>query len=76
MKSATADACAYILTCLIQRMNKEKPGLISDIIDGVKHDQKAIPKNTPDMEHIDSIFKEALKLLTKSGTLLETKNTS
>ncbi len=74
MKDPKVDACLYLLTGLLQRMDKENPGLIKNMIEGVKSDQAAIPKNTTEKEHVSEICKEALVLLERAQLYLEEEN--
>ena len=74
MSAAKSDACIYILTVLLQRMETEKPGLIPEIIDGIKSDQSNMSENINNKEHVESIFNEALTMLERAHSLTEQKN--
>jgi len=71
MSSPKGDACIYILTALLQRMEAEKPGLITEIIDGIKNDQSNMPENISNKEHVELIFSEALSMLERAHSLPE-----
>jgi len=71
MSNPKSDACMYILTGILQRMDAEKPGFIMDMIAGIKNDQSALPENIENKEHIESIFREALSVLERAHVLLE-----
>ena len=58
-----AAACAYLLVGILQRLEKDHPGLIKDAIAGVKADRGAIAGNVPNRKFIDEIFQETLRLL-------------
>ncbi|WP_064669374.1 hypothetical protein, partial [Vibrio nigripulchritudo] len=63
MSDAKAGACLYILTGLLQRLEKENSGLIKDMIEGVKADQLSISNSLPDLPErgkIDAVFEETL----------------
>ena len=70
MKNAKADASLYLLTSLLQRLEASQPGLLQDMIDGVKVDQSMIPHDAPEKAHIEDIFKESLLLLERASLLL------
>lgn len=59
-----AAVCAYLLVCLMQRLETRHPGLIGDCIAGVRDDRQALPRDTPHPAGADAIFEEALRLLT------------
>lgn len=42
---ATAGACAYILHILLQRLDDSRPGLVLDMLEGVRGDCAAIEAN-------------------------------
>ncbi|MCG6199973.1 hypothetical protein [Psychromonas antarctica] len=67
MENPKIEACVYILTALLQRLEREKTGLIEDIIKGVEADQNALPDNIANTDKIDAIFCEALKILNLAG---------
>ncbi|CCN82453.1 conserved hypothetical protein [Vibrio nigripulchritudo SFn27] len=73
MSDAKAGACLYILTGLLQRLEKENSGLIKDMIEGVKADQLSISNSLPDLperEKIDDVFKETLVTLERADQLM------
>lgn len=79
MSNAKAGACLYILTGLLQRLEKENSGLIKDMIEGVKADQLSISNSLPDLperEKIDDVFKETLVTLERADKLMADDNNS
>lgn len=68
MKNAKADACAYLLTMLLQRLESKQSGFIEEMIDGVEGDRNSLPDQVEDRPHIESIFDEALTLLKRANT--------
>lgn len=79
MSDAKAGACLYILTVLLQRLEKENSGLIKDMIEGVKADQLSISNSLPDLperEKIDDVFKETLVTLERADKLMADDNNS
>lgn len=68
MKNAKADAALYILTGLLQRLEKERPGMISEMIEGVEGDRSSLPESIEDRDHVEQIFDEATRLLTRANT--------
>jgi hypothetical protein len=76
MKNAKADACAYPASCLLQRLELQSPGLLKEMINGIKNDRLALPKEAAEKEHLEQIFIESLKILERADGLLEfSKNT-
>ena len=76
MKNAKADASLYLLTCLLQRLETSNPGLLKEMIEGVKSDQSSLPDDVPGKEHIEQIFKESLLILERSNLLLASNENS
>ncbi|MBI9036385.1 MAG: hypothetical protein JEZ03_18135 [Bacteroidales bacterium] len=70
MKNAKADASLYLMTNLLQRLEVSNPGLLKDIISGVKSDQALIPNDAPDKAYLAEIFKESLALLELASLIL------
>lgn len=68
MKNAKADAALYLLTGLLQRLEAERPGMISEMLQGVEGDRASLPENIEDKEHVEKIFDEAIDLLTRANT--------
>jgi hypothetical protein len=68
MKNAKADAALYLLTGLIQCLETERPGMISEMIEGVEGDRASLPESIEDRDHIEQIFDEAIRLLTRANT--------
>ena len=76
MKNAKTDACIYLLGGLLQRLELQSPGLLKEMINGVKGDQLALPNEVPEKEHIEQIFIESLNILERADGLIElSKNT-
>ncbi len=63
MKEVKADAALYLLTILIQRIEKNQPELVNEMIAGIKADQAGLPANISKKEHIDAVFKESSRIL-------------
>lgn len=62
-----ADACGYILTMLLQRLEKTQPGLLNEMIAGVEGDQSAIASDVPNRDHISAVFSETLAMLRQAN---------
>ena len=76
MKNAKTDACIYLLGGLLQRLELQSPGLLKEMINGVKGDQLALPNEAAEKEHIEQIFIESLNILERADGLIElSKNT-
>lgn len=60
---AKAGACAYVLHCLLQRLELQSPGLVLDLLNGVKADQVAIQNNQSLSVSVKQVFSEAVDLL-------------
>lgn len=65
MKNAKVDASLYLLTGLLQRLERDKPGLIEEMRNGVKQDRQRVPSDMPEYEHVSKIFDEAELLLNR-----------
>lgn len=52
-------ACVYILHMLLQRLERQQPGLLDDMIEGVVNDCAAQPQSEPP----GGIGQEALRIL-------------
>ena len=70
MSDAKSAASMYILTLLLQRLEKTSPGLIQDMIQGVKADQAGITNEIDKTEKLTSVFHEALTTLENADRLL------
>ena len=70
MKDSKANASLYLITMLVQRMENDKPGMIKEMIEGVKNDKANIDESTPNKDHIEAVFEEALTLLERANSLL------
>ena len=76
MKNAKTDACIYLLLGLLQRLELQSPGLLKEMINGLKGDQLSLPNDAPEKEHIEQIFIESLNILERADGLIElSKNT-
>ena len=69
MKNAKTDAAMYLLTGLIQRIEAQNPGLVDEMVQGVISDRNSISRGVADYEHIQEIFNESLKLLSRIESL-------
>ncbi len=63
LNNSKLDACVYLLQSLLQRLDAKQPGLINEMIDGVKNDKNSIPASISVPEHVHAIFDESLKIL-------------
>ncbi|WP_417508542.1 hypothetical protein [Methylophaga sp.] len=70
MNDPKIGASLYILTGLLQRLEKTNPGLIKDMIEGVKSDQASVSNQISEKDKIDSVFKETLATLERASQLL------
>jgi len=75
MDDAKLGASVYILTELLQRFEKTNPGLIKDMIEGVKSNQASVLNKIPEKK-IDNIFKETLATLEQANQLLASDENS
>lgn len=66
-RNASADACFYILSALLPRLNEMKPGLVDELIAGVAADRAGCAQDIPDREHVNATFNEALRILQLAG---------
>ena len=69
MSNPKNDACVYILTALLQRLDNSNPGIITDILEGIKTDRSSIPKNIENKEYIESIYIDALSIMERAQLL-------
>jgi hypothetical protein len=60
---AKAGACAYILHGLLQRLEKQNPGLVLDLLNGVRADQSAVLAQGLPPNPVNQIFAESIVLL-------------
>ena len=58
-----AAACAYVLHILLQRLEEIRPGLVLELLQGVKSDRTAVESNGAMSEPVGSIFREAERML-------------
>lgn len=63
MNDPKADAALYLLSGLIQRVVKNEPELIDEMLSGIMSDQAAVSDDTNEKEHIEKIFKESIAVL-------------
>jgi hypothetical protein len=56
----TAAACRYLLVALLQRLERDRPGLTQALRAGVQADRAA---TGPGQAHVDATFDEALRML-------------
>jgi hypothetical protein len=66
MKDPKTDACVYILTCMLQRLEIVQPGYLAELISGVESDRSQLPADLPDRENLDSVFSETLTILKRA----------
>jgi hypothetical protein len=64
---AKAQACSYILLGLIQRMDEKEPGLIEEMLAGVKGDFDASRSQGDLAAPVPMIFEEAIAFLTRAN---------
>ncbi|MDM0112811.1 hypothetical protein QTI66_11685 [Variovorax sp. J22R133] len=60
------DACVYILHGLLQRLERQQPGLLAEMIEGMTNDQAAMaetPPGSPDASRGRDIAGEAIRML-------------
>lgn len=62
-KQAKADACSYILHMLLQRLEKNQPGLVIDMLDGAKADRAALQAQGMMPYPVEQAFDQAIALL-------------
>lgn len=60
---ATAAACSYILHCLLQRLEKQNPGLVMDLLQGVKADHESVIAQEKNTDLVAETFKNAIAML-------------
>lgn len=60
---ATAGACAYILHILLQRLEESRPGLVLDMLEGVRGDCAVIEANGAMTESIRERCQAAEQML-------------
>jgi len=60
---AKAGACAYVLHALLQRLEVGRPGLVLDLLDGVKSDKTSIESQGAMSESVSRVFDETVALL-------------
>lgn len=68
-------ACAYLLHGLLQRLEHQSPGLLSDMIEGVESDRDANSRlPSPEAAHGVEIADEALRMLRLARAQLDYAN--
>jgi len=60
---AKVGACAYILHGLLQKLEQQSPGLVLELLNGVKADQSAVLAQGEAAEPVKRIFAESVVLL-------------
>ena len=60
---AKANACAYILHMLLQRLEARQPGLVQDMLSGAKADQAVCTEQENKPEGALQVFDEAIAIL-------------
>lgn len=65
MDDSKLDACIYLLSNMLQRIEDEKKGFIREMINGIESDRNSTPNNIADKSHIDQVFMHALKILNR-----------
>lgn len=62
-EDANADASAYLLHILLQRLEVQHPGLVLSMLNGVKADQSAVITQGTATDHEKSVFDKAVNRL-------------
>jgi hypothetical protein len=68
---AKSDACAYLLTGLLQRLELDSPGMLKQMISGARGDRLALPADTSDRDYVEQILTESLKILKRADGLID-----
>lgn len=64
-------ACAYLIHGLLQRLDKQQPGLIAGMTEGIRNDRAAMdPESSASAAHGCQIADEALRMLQLMGAQL------
>lgn len=58
------QAMSYVLVCILQRLDEAQPGLITDVLSGVRADREASLAQSPVSL---PIFDEAIKFLERAN---------
>ncbi len=58
-----AQACAYILHMLLQRLEAQQPGLVQDVLLGAKADLASVSDQENMPESVSKVFDEAISIL-------------
>ncbi|CAM3015250.1 hypothetical protein [Moritella viscosa] len=74
MKNPKADACSYLITMIIQKLEEDNQGLINSLIEGVEADRAALPKRVQSRTHVEAIIRETFKILDRAKAGAEHKN--
>lgn len=61
-----AQAYSYIMLCLLQRLERREPGLINDLLDGIKADYEASKTHAQNGPPVSLIFEEAIAFLARA----------
>jgi hypothetical protein len=64
---AKAQACSYLLLNLLQRLDQKEPGLIDELITGVKGDFQASSLQSDLPPPVSLIYQEAIAILERAN---------
>ncbi len=67
-----AQAISYLLLGLLQRLDREQPGLIDELLSGVKADRDAALAGRDVPKRVPAIFDEAIRYLERANNQSET----
>jgi len=59
---------SYVILMILQRLDDKHPGLIKDILNGVKADFSASKEQTGEHPMVSSIFNETIKFLERANS--------
>ncbi|QUM76847.1 hypothetical protein HWV00_11700 [Moritella sp. 24] len=76
MKNPKADACSYLMTMILQRLEHYDEGFINNLVEGVEADRSALPKTFQSKPHVEAIFRETYKILDHAKSNVEYKKES
>lgn len=68
---AKADACAYILHMMLQRLEAERPGFVHGMLEGAKADRAAVQARGAAAAASEAVFDEAIALLAQVHAMNE-----
>jgi len=75
-EDAKAQACAYILVALLQRMDQKEPGLIDELIAGAEGDFHALQLQENVPSAVPMIFRETLAMLRRANAYKQNSSAS